>query len=141
MYILGVLFPMRKKVNRYQHNTSMCRCCTEIKRCLKKNRFCPRIAVKSANGSIGFDIEALKRDVPLEDSLYWPEPETDYFYVPDDELLDVYYIRYINDCLREIRSKRIAFTYKVDHIRDILRFEPNIRVRFHGDIFCVDLVA
>lgn len=44
--------------------------------------------------------------------------------------LDEYYVRMINDVLSEIRRGKIDYLFNFEQIRDVLRFERHIAVRY-----------
>lgn len=50
-----------------------------------------------------------------------------------------YYRQMINGCLKEIRAGRIAYVYKEEHVRDIFRFEPDIKLSYKDKVFYVSL--
>ena len=50
-----------------------------------------------------------------------------------------YYRNMINDCLRELRSGFTTYVYNEDQVRDILRFEPDIKLACHDNIFYITL--
>lgn len=53
--------------------------------------------------------------------------------------LSRYYREMINDSLRLIRWGKVAYVYKEEHIKDILRFHPEINVTYDGTAFSVSL--
>lgn len=53
--------------------------------------------------------------------------------------LSRYYKEMINDSLRLIRKGKTAYLYKEEQVRDVLRFEPNIQLRYESEAFCVSL--
>lgn len=44
--------------------------------------------------------------------------------------LDEYYVLLVNSVLSEIRKGGVDYAYSLEQIRDILRFEPNISVKY-----------
>lgn len=44
--------------------------------------------------------------------------------------LDEYYVLLVNSVLSEVRRGGVDYAYSLEQIRDILRFEPNIEVRY-----------
>lgn len=44
-----------------------------------------------------------------------------------------WYVQLINDCLREIRRGRAAYVFKLDHVKEILRFEPDAKFNYLSD--------
>lgn len=47
--------------------------------------------------------------------------------------LDAYYVGFINDCLELLRKGKPAYIFKIEHLRDIMRFEKKIVVNYIGD--------
>lgn len=47
----------------------------------------------------------------------------------DTTTLDRYYVNLINDSLSEIRKGRTAYLFYVEQIRDVMRFERDVKVR------------
>ena len=58
-----------------------------------------------------------------------------YYGIVDDKVttLDNYYVNFINDCLALLRKGQPAYVFKVEHIRDILRFQRDIKVEYLKD--------
>ena len=58
-----------------------------------------------------------------------------YYGIVDDKVttLDNYYVSFINDCLALLRKGQPAYVFKVEHIRDVLRFERDIKVEYLKD--------
>lgn len=50
-----------------------------------------------------------------------------------------YYRQMINGCLAEIRVGRTAYVFKEEHVRDIFRFEPDIKLTYKDKVFYVSL--
>ena len=50
-----------------------------------------------------------------------------------------YYRQMINGCLRDIRQGRTAYVFKEEHVKDILRFEPDINLSYKDGIFYITL--
>lgn len=48
----------------------------------------------------------------------------------DTTTLDEYYVRMINDVLSEIRRGKSDYLFNFEQIRDVLRFERNITLRY-----------
>lgn len=55
------------------------------------------------------------------------------------ESLDSYYIAMINDCLNEVRHKRVAYLFNVDQLREVLSFEPDCNIEINDGIFYISL--
>lgn len=55
------------------------------------------------------------------------------------ESLDSYYIAMINDCLNEVRNKRVAYLFSVDQLREVLSFEPECNIEINDGIFYISL--
>lgn len=49
--------------------------------------------------------------------------------------LDSYYVSMINDSLKQIRSGDTAYLYSIEQLKDVLRFEPNIKIHYMDGIF------
>ena len=45
--------------------------------------------------------------------------------------LDDYYVRLINDTLSEIRHGHVGYVFNLSQLRDVLRFERDIKVRYN----------
>ena len=58
-----------------------------------------------------------------------------YHGIVDDKVttLDAYYVGFINDCLDLLRKGKPAYIFKIEHLRDIMRFEKEITVNYIGD--------
>ena len=58
-----------------------------------------------------------------------------YHGIVDDKVttLDAYYVGFINDCLDLIRKGYFAYIFKIEHLRDIMRFEKDIIATYVGD--------
>lgn len=54
--------------------------------------------------------------------------------VDDGLSLDAYYVQLINDTLRQIRKGHEAYIFSLDHVKDILRFEPNAQFEVLSDV-------
>lgn len=48
----------------------------------------------------------------------------------DTILQNWFYTQLVNDSLKEIRKGNVAYVFSLYHIRDIIRFEPNISVHY-----------
>lgn len=50
----------------------------------------------------------------------------------DDDVItsDMYYVQLVNDSLWLLRHNQTAFVFSLDHIADILRFEPDVKVTY-----------
>lgn len=46
--------------------------------------------------------------------------------------LDDYYVRLINDTLSEIKHGHVGYVFTLSQLRDVLRFERDIKVRYNG---------
>lgn len=44
-----------------------------------------------------------------------------------------WYVQLINDVLGEIRHGRAAYVFRLDHVKEILRFEPNAKFNYLSD--------
>lgn len=53
--------------------------------------------------------------------------------VNDGLSLDKYYVELINDTLRQIRKGHEAYIFSLDHVKDVLRFEPNAQFEVLSD--------
>lgn len=60
--------------------------------------------------------------------------------VPDEKsyndkvtTLDEYYVLLVNSVLSEVRKGGTDYAYSLEQIRDIMRFEPNISVKYIAD--------
>lgn len=50
------------------------------------------------------------------------------------DTLDKRYVNYINDVLKQIRSKKVDYCYYYYQIMDLLKFEPNLKTKLvHED--------
>lgn len=47
---------------------------------------------------------------------------------------DMFYVELINDSLHLIRTGHYAYVFSLDHIVDILRFEPDVNVYYDKDV-------
>ena len=54
-------------------------------------------------------------------------------------IVDDYYMKYINDVLSQIRKGKTEYLHQEYQIKDILRFEPNIKVSLESGIFSIEL--
>ena len=48
--------------------------------------------------------------------------------------LDEYYVLLVNSVLSEIRKGGVDYAYSLEQIRDIIRFEPDISVKYIADV-------
>lgn len=44
-----------------------------------------------------------------------------------------WYVQLINDVLHEIRHGNAAYVFKLEHVKEILRFEPNAKFNYLSD--------
>ena len=49
------------------------------------------------------------------------------------DTLDSYYVQMINDTLKLIRTGKAGYLYTIQQIKDVIRFEPHIQVRYISD--------
>ena len=47
--------------------------------------------------------------------------------------LDEYYVLLVNSVLSEVRKGGVDYAYSLEQIRDIMRFEPDISVKYIAD--------
>lgn len=66
-----------------------------------------------------------------------------YLCLSDDKITSLYqyYKRMINDSLDLIRKGQTAYLYTEEQIKDTLRFEPDIQIKYESDAcaFCISL--
>ncbi len=55
------------------------------------------------------------------------------FYDDGITSLDTYYIQMINDVLEQIRLHKAGYVYNLYQVQDILRYEPQIQIRYIPD--------
>ena len=55
------------------------------------------------------------------------------------QTLDQYYMCFINDVLKSIRKKQTSYIFKLDHIAEIMRFEPEVQIVLKEGIFHISL--
>lgn len=50
-----------------------------------------------------------------------------------------YYRKFINDVLRNIRNGETDYCYELYQIRELLRFEPEMQIKYRDGVFMVSL--
>lgn len=55
------------------------------------------------------------------------------FYDDGITSLDAYYVQMINDTLDQVRKGKAGYVYSLWQVQDILRYEPQVRVRYISD--------
>ena len=55
------------------------------------------------------------------------------FYDDGITSLDSYYVRMINDTLEQVRKGKTGYVYSIWQVQDILRYEPQVRIRYIED--------
>lgn len=53
--------------------------------------------------------------------------------------LDAYYVQLINSALDEIRNGKADYVFNFEQIKDIMRFEPRITIRYIADAECYEI--
>lgn len=51
--------------------------------------------------------------------------------------LDDYYVGLINDSVSQVRKGKTAYVFSIDQIRDVLRFEKGIHVRYSDGYYSI----
>lgn len=60
-------------------------------------------------------------------------------YCTDDYIptTDMYYVSFINNVLRNIRHGEVDYIFKIEQLKELLRYEPDLEVSYADDIFTV----
>ncbi len=121
-------------------NAKFCNgCLFEFCYCTKTEEECE--FVRPDNEQITTDkmVARFHKKIIFESAPLWIIGEYNRLTENDVARLELYYVCFINDCLRAIRNDQIVYVYKAKHIRDIMRFQPDIRVGCRDGIYYVSL--
>lgn len=99
------------------------------------NRPCENFLPESPDSFMEYVVESLFETVePSKDKKLKRRPVKSR--IPHDDRippLDHYYVMLINDTLSEIRRGHYAYIFSLEQLREIMRFEPQVRVEYIPD--------
>ncbi len=131
---------MHKAENTSVLDAKFCHdCLLEYCRCTKKMRECEYAKPNNERFIADKIVASIRQSIIYERAPLWEVCEHNMALENDSARLDIYYICFINDCLRAIREKEIVYVFRIRHLRDILRFQPDIRVGYRDGIYYVSL--
>lgn len=118
------------------HNCShCCRCC------YGRKEACPEFYPSNMTAFMNYVIDSLRDTVLVsnEDKLKRYVLNDNKCYNDGIATLDAYYVQLINSVLSEIRRGKADYVFSVEQIKDIMRFEPRIIVRYIADAECYEI--
>lgn len=111
-----------------------CRQCIRKHNACGKGCTCTEFFPDNMDVFLDYVVTYLKENTPLSKEKKLKRHTREYSGVglkyDDTTTLDEYYVRMINDVLSEIRRGKIDYLFNFGQIRDVLRFERNITLRY-----------
>ncbi len=121
-------------------NAVNCRCCLFEKcYCTKSEAECEYINPNNEQFVADRIVSSIRNSVIYENTGFWRVYDRTFEEENDVARLDTYYIAFINDCLRAIRNMELVYVFKIKHLRDIIRFQGNVKVGYRDGIYYVYL--
>ena len=131
---------LRRESRKSVINAKFCRDCEfEYCRCAKTEKECEFVKPDNEQFIADKITKPLRQTIIFEGVSLWEIDEQLWDLDNDATRLDIYYICFINDCLRSIRGKRIVYVFETRHIRDIMRFQPDVQIGYRDGIYYVTL--
>lgn len=100
----------------------------------RKNNTCANFFPDNMDVFLDYAVTYLKGNTPLSKEKKLKRHARNYSVVglkyDDTTTLDEYYVRMINDVLSEIRRGKVDYLFNFGQIRDVLRFERHIALRY-----------
>lgn len=124
-----------KKVG-VSHDCSQC-CCS----CCGRKEACTKFYPSNMAVFMNYVVESLRDIVPQSKDSKLKRHVTSDGKCYDDGIttLDSYYVQLINSVLSEIRKGKADYVFNFEQIKDIMRFEPRITVRYIADAECYEI--
>ena len=109
-------------------------CCCNGCRCSNRGTACEKFYPEETADFMGYILESLLKTVePSRERKLKRHVYPDMSYNDKVTTLDEYYVLLVNSVLSEIRKGSVDYAYSLEQIRDIMRFEPDITVRYIAD--------
>lgn len=124
-----------KKVG-VSHNCSQC-----CRKCYGRKEACREFYPSNMSTFMDYTVESLRNIVPQSKDSKLKRHVTSDGKCFDDGVttLDAYYVQLINSVLSEIRKGKADYVFNFEQIKDIMRFEPRITVRYIADAECYEI--
>lgn len=121
-----------KKVG-VSHNCSHC-----CRRCYGRKEACQEFYPNNVAAFMDYVIDRLRDIISTssEDKLRRHAASDNKCFDDGFTTLDAYYVQFINSVLSEIRRGKADYVFSIEQIRDIMRFEPRLVVRYIADAGC-----
>lgn len=107
-------------------------CCHKCRKC---GVTCENFHPENSAEFMGYVLDELRKNITPSS-----EKKLKRHAVPDGKsyndkvtTLDEYYVLLVNSVLSEVRKGGVDYAYSLEQIRDIMRFEPNISVKYIDD--------
>ena len=115
------------------HNCSQC-----CRKCPQRTQACTDFYPSNSRIFLDYVINRIRIDTPKsKDTILRryikTNPDVDGGVDDGIETLDGYYVQMINDTLELIRTGKVGYLYTIQQIKDVMRFEPYIQVRYIPD--------
>lgn len=121
-----------------------CSQCIMSKSCLQNGYTCTKFYPDNSDAFLEYVVTYLKENtVPSKDKRLKRRVGVSSsigMKYDDVTTLDNYYVKFINDTLSEIRHGRLGYIFTLSQLRDVIRFEKNIKVRYYDGCYEVSKV-
>ena len=124
-----------KKVG-VSHNCSQC-----CRSCCGRKEACREFYPSNMSAFMAYIVESLRDIVPQSKDSKLKRHVTSDCKCFDDGVttLDAYYVQLINSVLSEIRKGKADYVFNFEQIKDIMRVEPRITVRYIAYAECYEI--
>jgi len=125
---------------------NLCRCCLYVKECGVKGEEEEVVCDYFGNRESGVDcselVANLKNGITPAGRKLLPRGKNKGWSSDDNTTpLYCYYRQMMNEALREVRAGRTAYLYCRDHLKDFLRYEPNVEVWCNDGIYYINKIV
>ena len=117
---------------RVPHSCESC-CCNKCS-CSNRKITCEKFYPQNTTAFMDYILFSLLQTVePSKERKLKRHVYPDRSYNDKVTTLDEYYVMLVNSVLGEIRKGGVDYAYSLEQIKDIMRFEPDIKVRYIAD--------
>ncbi len=121
-----------------------CEQCT-LKRSCRRGTPCSAFYPENMDAFLQFVLEYFRNNViPSKDKrlkrCVGNAPNTNGMKSDGVTTLDSYYVAFINDTLSQIRHGKIGYVFKIEHIKDVFKYEQDICVKYVDGCYAISKI-